>query len=50
MASGDAGGFSVSYEDLQKLIAILKDHQHRLADRLAKVNQYLVTPPPGNDA
>ena len=43
MASGDAGGFGVSYSDLQKLIAILQDHHDRLADTLRKVRDKLVT-------
>ena len=50
MASGDAGGFSVSYEDLQKLISILQDHRDRLATTLRRTQASLVTPPPGNDA
>ncbi|HEX7659536.1 MAG TPA: hypothetical protein VF444_08660 [Pseudonocardiaceae bacterium] len=50
MALVDAGGFSVEYEDLQKLISILQDHLGRLQQVATKIGDKLVTPPPGNDA
>ncbi|HEX7659761.1 MAG TPA: hypothetical protein VF444_09790 [Pseudonocardiaceae bacterium] len=49
MASGDSGGFSVSYSDLQKLIAAVEDQHDRLGATLNKASAKLITPPPAND-
>ncbi|HEX7662713.1 MAG TPA: hypothetical protein VF444_24875 [Pseudonocardiaceae bacterium] len=50
MALVDAGGFSIEYDDVQKLISILQDQVAGLQSTLASVRRSLVTPPPANDA
>lgn len=49
MATVDAGGFSVNYDDIPKFIAALQDQQARLRTRLQSIRLKLATPPPAND-